>query len=184
MTTYRQIAANRANAQLSTGPTTANGKAKAAANGLTHGLNSSPETLFAAHPDQEQAFHWLAQKLRKDCEPETAIEEECFQLYAWSLFQAKRAQRLELLSQDRWLEDPTDAKKFSQMERTMKLGTMLDRRASRALNELRKLQGDRFVEFKDEQTKANSASRTKQSQSQHPKATHPGQLTNQSQFGQ
>ncbi len=156
MSTFKQIEANRANALLSTGPNSAKGKAKAAANGLTHGLNSSPESLFAAHPDQEQAFHTLAHNLRKDCQPATAIEEQTFQLYAWSLFQAKRAQRLELLSQDRWLEDPTNASNFSQMERTMKLGAMLERRASRAINELRKLQRDRFAEYTNEQTKANS----------------------------
>ncbi len=156
MSTYKQIEANRANAQLSTGPNTAAGKAKAAANGLTHGLNSNPESLFAAHPDQEQAFQTLAHNLRKDCQPATAIEEQTFQLYAWSLFQAKRAQRFQLLSQDRWLKDPTDARKFTQMERTMKLGAMLERRAGRALTELRKLQRDRLVEYKNEQTKANS----------------------------
>ena len=53
MSTDKQFAANRDNAQLSTGPATAEGKAKVAANALTHGLNSNPETLFAAHPDQE-----------------------------------------------------------------------------------------------------------------------------------
>ena len=150
MSTYKQIEANRANARFSTGPTSAKGKAKAAANGLTHGLNSSPETLFAAHPDQEEAFRARAQNIRKDCQPETALEEEAFQLYTWSLFQAKRAQQFDLFTQYRWLEDPTDAKKFSQMERTMNLGAMLERRASRALNELRRLQRDRF-----EQSKAN-----------------------------
>jgi len=73
MTTDKQIEANRANAQNSTGPNTAAGKAKVATNGLTHGLNSNPETLFAAHPDQEEAYRVLAQKLPKDCQPETAI---------------------------------------------------------------------------------------------------------------
>ncbi len=147
MSTDKQLAANRANGQLSTGPTTAEGKAKVAANGLTHGLNCTPETLFAAHPDQEEAYRALAQKLRKDCQPETAIEDETFQLYAWSMFQAKRAQHIEMLGQDRWLKDPDDAKKFSQMERTMKLAAMLERRAARALNELRKLQRDRFAAY-------------------------------------
>ena len=147
MSTENQIEANRANAQYSTGPTSAAGKAKVATNRLTHGLNSSPETLFAAHPDQEDAYRTLAYKLRKDCQPDTAIEDETFQLYAWSMFQAKRAQPLESLSQDRWLEDPDSAPRFSQMERTMKLAAMLERRASRALKELRQLQKDRFAAY-------------------------------------
>ena len=147
MSTENQIAANRANAQLSTGPTTAAGKAKVATNGLTHGLNSNPETLFAAHPDQEDAYRALAYKLRKDCQPDTAIEDETFQLYAWAMFQAKRAQPLETQTQDRWMEDPDSASRFSQMERTIKLAAMLERRASRALNELRRLQRDRFAAY-------------------------------------
>jgi len=63
------------------------------------------------------------------------------------MFQAKRAQRIEIIGQDRWLEDPDDAKKFSKMERSMKLGALLERRASSALNELRKLQRDRFAAY-------------------------------------
>ena len=75
MSTEHQIAANRANAQHSTGPTSDAGKAKAAKNGLTHGLNSNPETLFAAKPEEAEAFRALSQKLRKDCVPESALEE-------------------------------------------------------------------------------------------------------------
>ncbi len=147
MSTQPQIDANRANAQFSTGPNTAEGRAKVAANGLTHRLNASQETLFAAQPDLEEAYRTLAHKLRKDCQPDSSIEEETFQLYAWSLFQAKRAQRLELSTENRWLEDPDDSKRFSQMERVIKLAVTQARRATQALNELRRLQRDRFAAY-------------------------------------
>ncbi len=89
MSTDKQIVANRANAQQSTGPSTAAGKAKVASNGLTHGLNATPETLFAANP-----------------------------------------------------EDP---KSFSQLERTLKMAAALERRADKAMRELRNLQRDRVA---------------------------------------
>lgn len=43
MTTERQRRANRANAQKSTGPRTAAGKARASRNAVTHGLTTTPD---------------------------------------------------------------------------------------------------------------------------------------------
>ena len=41
MASERQIAANRQNAKLSTGPTTADGKTASSRNAITHGLTAS-----------------------------------------------------------------------------------------------------------------------------------------------
>ena len=147
MTTDKQIEANRANAQYSTGPSSAAGKARAATNGLSHGLNASPEILFAAQPDQHQAFREHTLKLRRDCCPDSDVEEEAFQRYSWATFQAKRGRHLETIAEDRWLENPDDASRFSQMERTMKLATAQERRADKAMHELRHLQRDRFAAY-------------------------------------
>ena len=147
MSTEHQIAANRANAQHSTGPTSDAGKAKAAKNGLTHGLNSNPETLFAAKPEEAEAFRALSQKLRKDCVPESALEEAAFTRFAWANFQLTRARRWEELAEDRWNESPDDAKSFSHLERTLKIAAALERRADKAMQELRQLQKDRFAAY-------------------------------------
>ena len=147
MSTEKQFEANRANAQHSTGPSTAAGKARAATNGLTHGLNASPEILFDAKPEEAEAYRTLALKLRRDCQPDSGLEDETFQRYAWSTFQATRARRLEIHTEDRWLEDPDDTKRFSQMERTIKLAAAQERRADKALSELRQLQKDRFAAY-------------------------------------
>ena len=147
MPSEMQIEANRANAQHSTGPTSAAGKARAATNGLTHGLNSSPASLFAEHPDQHQAHREHTLKLRRDCCPDSELEEDAFQRYAWATFQAKRGRHLETIAEDRWLDDPNDAKRFSQMERTMKLAAAQERRADKAMSELRTLQRDRFAAY-------------------------------------
>ena len=140
-----KLAANRANARLSTGPNTPEGRKAASRNSVTHGLSASPEALFAAHPDERQAYESHAEKLRHDCQPSSNREDDAFQRYAWASFQAKRARNLETLSQDRWLEDPDNPKRFSQMERMVELGCSLERRADKAINELRQLQRDRFV---------------------------------------
>ena len=147
MASETQFAANRANSQHSTGPTSAAGKARAASNGLTHGLNASPEILFEAKPEEAESYRTLALKLRRDCQPDSGLEDETFQRYAWSTFQATRARRLEIHTEDRWLEDPDDAKRFSQMERTIKLAAAQERRADKALRELRQLQKDRFAAY-------------------------------------
>ena len=147
MATDNQIAANRSNAQQSTGPATSAGKAKAAANGLTHGLNSTPETLFAANPEHAEAYRASAQKLRKDCVPESELEDAAFQRYAWAMFQATRARHWEEFAEDRWFANPEDSKAFSQLERTLKMAAALERRADKAMNELRNLQRDRVAAY-------------------------------------
>ncbi len=110
MSTDQQIAANRANAQQSTGPATSAGKAKVAANGLTHGLNATPEILFAANPEHAEAYRAYAQKLRRDCVPESELEDAAFQRYAWAMFQATRARHWEEFAEVRWMASPEDSK--------------------------------------------------------------------------
>ena len=147
MSTHNQVAANRANAQHSTGPTSPEGKARAATNGLTHGLSSNPETLFAAKPEEAEAFRALSQKLRRDCVPESDLEDAAFTRFAWANFQLTRARRWEELAEDRWLADPDDAKSFSHFERTLKMAAALERRADKAMGELRNLQRDRVAAY-------------------------------------
>ncbi len=137
--------ANRANAQHSTGPTSPEGKANSSRNAVNHGLSAQPNTLFASDTEAQNNFGQHIQKLRKDCLPEGSLEEETFRRYAFATFQINRAQALELQAQDRWVNDPDHPKWFSQMERFIKLGALQERRADKSLNELRKLQRDRFA---------------------------------------
>ena len=145
MSTSAQIEANRANAQKSTGPTSAEGRAASSRNSVSHGLSASPNTLFASDTEAQNNFAQHIQKLRTDCLPEGVLEEETFRRYAFATFQINRAQALELQAQDRWVNEPDHPTWFSQMERFIKLGALQERRADKALNELRKLQRDRFA---------------------------------------
>ena len=112
---------------------------------LTHGLNASPDALFASGTEAQTNFAQHIQKLRKDCLPEGTLEEETFRRYAFATFQINRAQALELQAQDRWVNEPDNNTWFSHMERFIKLGALQERRADKSLNELRKLQRDRFA---------------------------------------
>ncbi len=145
MSSQAKLDANRANAQHSTGPTSAEGRATSSRNSVSHGLNATPNTLFASDTEAQDNFAQHIQKLRKDCLPEGALEEETFRRYAFATFQINRAQALELQAQDRWTNEPSDQLWFSQMERFIKLGALQERRADKSLNELRKLQRDRFA---------------------------------------
>ena len=138
MSSEAQIAANQANAQQSTGPSSPEGRSTSSRNAVSHGLNATPNTLFASDTEAQNNFAQHIQKLRKDCLPESQLEEETFRRYAFATFQITRAQ-------DRWINNPDHPKWFSQMERFIKLGALQERQADKALNELRKLQRDRFA---------------------------------------
>ena len=56
MRSERQVEANRNNAQLSTGPRTADGKARAALNALKHGLTSRKIVLPNENPEDFESF--------------------------------------------------------------------------------------------------------------------------------
>ena len=128
MSTSAQIEANRANAQKSTGPTSAEGRAASSRNSVSHGLSASPNTLFASDTEAQNNFAQHIQKLRTDCLPEGTLEEETFRRYAFATFQINRAQALELQAQDRWVNEPDHPTWFSQMERFIKLGALQERR--------------------------------------------------------
>ena len=71
LTSMRKVESNRKNAQQSTGPRTARGKARVAQNAITHGLLSEQALL----PDEDpQALEALAEAVRAAWKPEGAQE--------------------------------------------------------------------------------------------------------------
>jgi hypothetical protein len=142
MSTQAQIDANRANAQNSTGPKTDEGKAKSSANARRHGLLSASGAYFTEA--EQRDYEELENNLLKECLPGSELEHQAFLRYAFNTYQVMRAQRLEVEAQDNFLDNPGDEKYFAQMERMVKITGMLERRADKALNELRRLQRDRI----------------------------------------
>jgi hypothetical protein len=137
--------ANLLNAQKSTGPRSSAGKAKSATNSTKHGLQAQPSTLFAALPDQHASFESLRQQLFAQCLPEGAAELEAFERYAFNLFQSRRARSFEIDAFSRFSNEPNSETLLRSLDRIVQIASQLERRADRALNELRKLQADRCL---------------------------------------
>jgi hypothetical protein len=92
MTTFRQIEANRRNAQLSTGPKTEGGKSKSRRNAIRHGLTA--ETVIDALEDAEDyAAFELA--VTSDYDARTAVERELVLRLASLLWRLRRATAIE-----------------------------------------------------------------------------------------
>jgi hypothetical protein len=72
MATAAQIAANRTNAQASTGPKTAEGKAKSSQNAVSLGLFTKQNCM---QPEEREEYHNLYNALWRDLSPIGAMEE-------------------------------------------------------------------------------------------------------------
>src|SRR6185437_11961236 len=88
MTSFRQIDANRRNAQLSTGPSTEEGKRRSRRNAVRHGLTA--ETVIDALEDAEDyaAFEMV---VTVDYDPQSAVERELVLRLASVLWRLRRA---------------------------------------------------------------------------------------------
>jgi hypothetical protein len=92
MTTFRQIEANRRNAQHSTGPKTDGGKSKSRRNAIRHGLTA--ETVIDALEDAED-YGAFELAVTADYEARTAVERELVLRLASLLWRLRRATAIE-----------------------------------------------------------------------------------------
>src|SRR5262245_21371125 len=88
----RRIEANRQNARLSTGPKTAEGKARVAQNAITHGLFARQALLPGEAP---KALEDLGEAVRAAFNPEGAQEELLIELMVDALWRRRRLGRVE-----------------------------------------------------------------------------------------
>ena len=92
MTSVKQLTANQANAQRSTGPKTARGKKRSRANALKHGLTAKQIIVQGETPEQ---FEELRQGLVADFAPGTTIELELIDHLAALLLRRRRPRVVE-----------------------------------------------------------------------------------------
>jgi hypothetical protein len=92
MATPAQIAANQANAQKSTGPTTQEGKAKSAMNRLTHGFASAQSIIPG---ESHEAFIALLDELVIEHQPASPTEEILVEKMAQTQWLTQRALNLQ-----------------------------------------------------------------------------------------
>ena len=102
MSSKRRFAANRRNAQHSTGPKTPEGKAASAQNATSHGLSSS----FAVLPHEDpSAYVQLLATLQKEITPATGHEKFLVTQMAESRFRLDRTNRFEAIAYDQLLDE-------------------------------------------------------------------------------
>src|SRR3974377_64906 len=92
MTSFRQIEANRRNAQLSTGPVTEEGKKKSRQNAVRHGLTA--ETVIDALEDAED-YSAFEMAVAADYDAQSAVEGELVLRRASLLWRLRRATAIE-----------------------------------------------------------------------------------------
>ena len=92
MVSEKQIAANRLNAQKSTGPRTARGKAKSSANALKHGLTA--ERAVVSGEDVEE-YREFVQGIFDALQPQDAMEAELVGQVVSFTWRLRRAARYE-----------------------------------------------------------------------------------------
>jgi hypothetical protein len=97
MASDARIAANRANAEKSTGPRSEDGKAASSRNALKHGMTARSYIVFDEDWDDFLAFH---EKLRQDYEPRGAAEEEIVERIVMAAWCLRRCWRIEAAMMD------------------------------------------------------------------------------------
>jgi hypothetical protein len=141
MSSAAQFAANRANSQLSTGPRTAEGKARSSQNARKEGFNSATLHIL---PEQKDEFERFRQAVHRDTRPDGAIESEYVHRLIASGWNLRRVRTLEseLLATSDPVDDELDA---ARLQRLARYRRDLERTYDRALAELRRLQTQRNV---------------------------------------
>lgn len=90
--TPEKLAANRANAQHSTGPKTEDGKARVSQNAVKHGLTSKD---IIVRPDEREEFEALQSDLLAEIAPFGALEGLLFEQLLHAAWNLRRLRRLE-----------------------------------------------------------------------------------------
>jgi hypothetical protein len=146
MATAAQIAANRANAQLSTGPKTEQGKARSSQNNLKFGLTSKELVVL---PGQEELLREWITSLHNEIQPYGALEFDLFCQLAHASWTLHRCRQAEVQSFHNQRHKGYDILAYPVSEDALKLIDLYTRRAERsylrALRELKTLQTERLL---------------------------------------
>jgi hypothetical protein len=141
MASPAQITANRANAEHSTGPTSAHGKKRSSRNSTRHGLTARdlyiPEELHSE-------FEALREDLKYELQPTTPIETVLFNQVlsaTWKLFRCDRAEaQLDALVSAPGLEPMLDPALEPQLRTIERARAQANKSLHKAIIELRRVQ--------------------------------------------
>ena len=155
-TTDKQSAANRANAQLSTGPKTSEGKQASSQNAARHGLTSKNLILL---PGQQADFFELADGLRSKLIPDGPLEETIFKRIlecAWQLERCRQASAL--LFKNNGIDPLTRGIDDVHYERIQRYAKEAENSMYKAMRELGKIQSE--TQFRHEICPLNAEQET------------------------
>jgi hypothetical protein len=137
-----QQIANAANARLSTGPRTDQGKARSSQNARKHGLTAT-ELVIAAE-DREEFEDFLVQ-LQTDIRPQGALQQILFDQLAASAWNLRRVRLMEAeltASAKSYLDILDNPELTAKLDRLARHETRIERSFHRSLRELKSLQTD------------------------------------------
>ena len=126
----KQLAANRSNALLSTGPTTTEGKAAVHLNALRHGLRARSILLPGEKPEE---YHQLCADLEADWQPQNRTEQLLLEQMA--VAQWKLA-RLEIGERSIFAQGMSAEKQMALLDRFSTQRNRLERSFSKAAHDL------------------------------------------------
>jgi hypothetical protein len=143
MSTMPRALANQANAQLSTGPRTAEGKARSSRNAMTHGLTCRE---LIVRVDEQEKFKAFRDSLAEELAPEGEIELVTFNELLYAAWNLQRYRRLEFELESGEDSDPFSSNNIiARLERLERYRGRAQRAYYKALNCLRELQTNRAL---------------------------------------
>lgn len=154
MATAAQITANHANAKLSTGPRTPEGKSRCAHNAVRHGLTAKH---LIVRPDEQEEFSEFHRSLLHELAPEGALEAITFQELLHAAWNLRRFRRIEAESYAGDVDPLTDPDCAALLDRLSRYQARAQRAYYRALQELRVLQTDRAIRAEELDPEAAAA---------------------------
>ncbi|HYI92156.1 MAG TPA: hypothetical protein VEX68_01305 [Bryobacteraceae bacterium] len=139
MSSARKIAANRANAQRSTGPQTIEGKQQTRYNATRHGLSGKRVVVDGEDPKRYEA---LLRDLIDAYQPANAAELTLVEDIAQNFWRLQRARAIEAETFNMWGSEPVTAMNNEplQFERIQRYMTTIERAYHRAIDQLQETQ--------------------------------------------
>lgn len=142
MVSDQKAAANAANAQLSTGPRTEEGKARSSQNALKHGLTAKQLII---REDEREEFEQFRVDFINDIEPEDTLEVVAVNHALHAAWNLKRFRRLEADLMANGLDPLLDDSAAKTLDRLQRYAARAERSYYQAMSELRKLQTHRSL---------------------------------------
>jgi hypothetical protein len=138
MPTQAQIAANQANAELSTGPKTEEGKAVSSRNHTSHGLTYKGVAFFLLPWENAEEYDWLVIDLKSEYRPKSATETILVERMAQHHWLRNRAELLQTHAFDD--DGGLDEKRLALF---LRYQTTHERAFHKCLNDLLKLRAEK-----------------------------------------